>query len=142
MILAGNHKGDTILLKILPYSTRMFFVLFIADTMGENESLERRQSLCQVIKSSVCPKQDRTMGAERVSLRNNGFLIPFFACGQSLLLPRFFNLRAAIVFLWCFQAFVYLSMWSNASCLIRYAITGAVFMFRMFLMFKKIQIEM
>lgn len=78
---AGNHKGDTILLKILPYSTRMFFVLFIADTMGENESLERRQNLCQVIKSSVCPKQARTMGAERVSLRNNGFLIPFFACG-------------------------------------------------------------
>lgn len=56
----------------------VFFIMFIADSMGENESLEGRQNLCQVIKSSVCPKQDRSTGAEQVSLRNNAFLIPFF----------------------------------------------------------------
>lgn len=79
MITANYHKSNTMLLQILPcYS--MLFILFTADSMGVSESLEGMylQNLCQVIKSSVCPQKDRSTGAERVSLRNNASLIPFF----------------------------------------------------------------
>lgn len=70
------------MLQVLP-CYRMLFILFIADSMGVSESLEGRylQSLCQVIKSSVGPQKDKSIGGETVSLRNNALLIPFLLVG-------------------------------------------------------------
>lgn len=93
-------------LQVLP-CYRTLFILFIADSMGVSEPLEGRylQNLSQVIKSNVCPRKDRSTGAERVFLRNNASLILYFAGGWSLLLPTVSHLSSAIGFQQCFQAF-------------------------------------